>query len=182
VKRGVSRASKRRAAVVLGTLAALASVGSLARRWRRGKGVPMAAEDNKTIVRRLLEEPWTGNFDVIDECVDANYVGYDPSNPEPLRGPQGVKDFVQQYLGAFSDGRITVDEQIAEGDMVATRWTGRGTHDGELMGIAPTRKQATVSGITMSRLQNGKVVEEWTNWDTLGMLQQLGAVPEMARA
>lgn len=66
--------------------------------------------------------------------------------------------------------------------MVATHWTGRGTHDGELMGIAPTRKETTITGITMSRLQNGKVVEEWTNWDTLGMLQQLGAVPEMARA
>jgi predicted ester cyclase len=141
-----------------------------------------AAEDSRQIVRRLLEEPWKGNMDVIDEFVDANYVGYDPSNPEPLRGPQAVKGFVQQYLGAFSDARITVEDQIAEGDMVATRWTGRGTHDGELMGIGPTQKEATVSGITMSRLQNGKVIEEWTNWDTLGMLQQLGAVPEMARA
>jgi steroid delta-isomerase-like uncharacterized protein len=143
----------------------------------------MAAQQNKKIVRRLFEEPWTGNFDVIDQCVDAKYVGYDPSNPEPLRGRQGVKDFVQQYRSAFSDARITVDEQIAEGDFVATRWTGRGTHDGELMGIAPTRKQVTVSGLTFSRLnKDGMVVEEWTNWDTLGMLQQLGAVPAMARA
>ena len=142
----------------------------------------MAPMDNKHIVRRLLEEPWKGNMDVIDECVDANYVGYDPSNPEPLRGPQDVKEFFQQYMTAFSDARITVDDQIAEGDTVATRWTGRGTHDGDLMGIAPTRKQATVSGITISRLANGKVVEEWTNWDTFGMLQQLGAVPAMAPA
>jgi steroid delta-isomerase-like uncharacterized protein len=177
----VSPGAKRRAAIVLGAVAALGSFGSLARRWRR-KGVHMAAKDNKMIVRRLLQEPWKGNMDVIDEFVDANYVGYDPSNPEPLRGPQAAKDFVQQYRSAFSDARITVEGQIAEGDIVATRWTGRGTHDGNLMGIAPTQKEATVSGITMSRLQNGKVVEEWTNWDTLGMLQQLGAVPEMARA
>jgi predicted ester cyclase len=73
-------------------------------------------------------------------------------------------------------------DALASLGSLARRWTGRGTHDGELMGIAPTMKEATVSGITMSRLQNGKVVEEWTNWDTLGMLQQLGAVPEMARA
>ena len=137
----------------------------------------MAAEDNKTIVRRLLEEPWTGNPEIIDEYVDANYVGYDPSQPEPLRGPQAVKEFVQTYLSAFSDARITVDHQFAEGDMVATRWTGRGTHDGELMGIAPTGKQVAVAGLTISHVENGRVVEEWTNWDTLGMLQQIGAAP-----
>jgi steroid delta-isomerase-like uncharacterized protein len=142
----------------------------------------MAAEVNKTIVRRLLEEPWTGNLGIIDEYVDAKYVGYDPSQPEPLRGQEAVKEFIQMYLSAYSDGRITVDEQFAEGNMVATRWTGRGTHDGELMGIAPTKKQVTVSGITISKLADGKVVEEWSNWDTLGMLQQLGAVPEPARA
>jgi predicted ester cyclase len=93
-----------------------------------------------------------------------------------------VKEFVSSYRAAYSDARITIDDQIAERDMVATRWTGRGTHDGDLMGIAPTGKQVTVSGLTLSRLSNGKVVEEWTNWDTLGMLQQLGAVPELARA
>jgi predicted ester cyclase len=142
----------------------------------------MAAKDNKTIVRRLVEEPWKGNLDVIDEYVDAKYVGYDPSQPEPLRGQEAVKEFIQMYLSAYSDGRITVDEQFAEGNMVATRWTGRGTHDGELLGIAPTKKQVTVSGITISKLAGGKVVEEWSNWDTLGMLQQLGAVPEPARA
>lgn len=142
----------------------------------------MAAKDNKTIVRRLVEEPWTGNLDIVDEYVDAGYIGYDPSQPEPLRGPQAVKEFIQMFKTAYSDGRVTVDEQFAEGDMVATRWTGRGTQDGELMGIAPTKKQVTVPGITISKLKNGKVVEEWSNWDTLGMLQQLGAMPEPARA
>jgi steroid delta-isomerase-like uncharacterized protein len=139
----------------------------------------MSAQQNKEIVRRLLEEPWTGNLGIIDELVDRNYVGYDPSIPEPLRGPEGVKEFVSNYRAAYSDARITVDDQTGEGDKVATRWTGRGTHDGELLGIAPTGKQVTVSGITLSRLKEGKVVEEWTNWDTLGMLQQLGAVPAM---
>jgi steroid delta-isomerase-like uncharacterized protein len=136
----------------------------------------MSAEENKTIARRLLEEPWT-NMDAVDELVDERYIGYDPSLPEPLRGPQGFKENVSMFRAAYSDGRITVDDQVAEGDKVASRWTGRGTHDGELMGIAPTGKQVTVPGVTVSRLENSRVVEEWTNWDTLGMLRQLGAVP-----
>jgi predicted ester cyclase len=140
------------------------------------------AADNKQIMRQLFEEPWKGNLGVIDEYVDANYVGYDPSTPEPQRGPQDVKEFIQMYLAAFPDARVTVDEAIGEGDMVAMRWTGRGTHEGELMGIAPTKKQVTITGISFLKFKNGKCVEEYTNWDTLGMLQQIGAVPAMATA
>ena len=140
----------------------------------------MSSEQNKTIVRRLLEEPWKGNLEVVDELIDRNYVGHDPSLPEPLRGPDGFKENISTYRAAYSDARITVDEQIAEGDKVATRWTGRGKHDGDLMGIGPTGKQVTVSGLTLSRLVNGKVIEEYTNWDTFGMMQQLDVVPELA--
>lgn len=138
--------------------------------------------DAKTIVRRLLEEPWTGNWDVIDEAVAPSYVAYDPAAPEPIRGPAGVRANFQQYIDGFPDGRITVDDQIAEGDKVATRWTGRGTQTGEISGIAPTGKQVTVTGLTISRLEGGMVVEEWTTWDTLGMLVQLGAVPAPTQA
>src|SRR5205823_5813759 len=148
----------------------------------RGKEKFMSSDQNKAIVRRLLEEPWKGDLRVVDELIDRNYVGYDPSVPEPLRGPDGFKENISTYRSAYSDARITVDEQIAEGDKVASRWTGRGTHDGDLMGVAPTGKQVTVSGLTLSRLANGKVVEEYTNWDTFGMMQQLGAVPGLAHA
>lgn len=141
----------------------------------------MSADTNKEIVRRLGVEPWEGNFGVIDEVVAADYVGHDPAQPE-LHGPDAIREFITAYLTGFPDGRITIDEQLAEGDLVATRWTGRGTQQGELMGIPPTGKQVTVSGITISRVEGGKVVEEWSNWDTLGMLQQLGVVPEMAGA
>jgi steroid delta-isomerase-like uncharacterized protein len=141
----------------------------------------VSADTNKEIVRRLAVEPWKGNLGVIDELVAANYIGHDPAAGD-LQGPQGVKEFVTTYLAGFPDGKITVDEQLAEKDLVATRWTGRGTHQGELMGIPPTGKQVTVSGLTISRLKNGKVIEEWSNWDTLGMLQQLGVVPELAGA
>src|SRR5919106_1200135 len=138
--------------------------------------------DNKSIVRRLVEEPWTGNLDVIDELVAPDYIGQDPSSPEPIRGPDGVKEFTNTYLTGFPDGRITVDHQFADGDWVATRWTGRGRHTGELIGIPPTGKEATVTGLTLSRVQDGKVIEEWTVWDTLGMLQQLGVVPALTAA
>jgi len=142
----------------------------------------MSSEQNKAIVRRLFEEPWKGNLDVVDELIARDYVGHDPANPEPLHGPEGVKEFISTYLAAFPDARITVEEQLAEGDMVATRWSAGGTHEGELMGIQPTGKQVSVSGLSISRLSGGKIVEEFQNWDNYGMMQQLGAIPELAHA
>jgi steroid delta-isomerase-like uncharacterized protein len=141
----------------------------------------VSTDTNKEIVRRLNVEPWDGNLGVIDELAASNYVGHDPATEEQ-RGPDAIKEFVNDYLTAFPDGKITIEEQLGEGNLVATRWTGRGTQQGELMGIPPTGKQVTVTGITISRIEKGKVVEEWSNWDTLGMLQQLGVVPEMAGA
>ena len=156
-------------------------IGSFGREGSEG-GSPLSADRNKEIVRRLAVEPWEGDLGVIDELTAADYIGHDPAVPEPQRGPEGIKEFVTGYLAAFPDGTITIEDQLAEGDLVATRWTGRGTHRGELMGIPPTGKQVTVTGLTISRVVKGKVVEEWTNWDTLGMLQQLGVVPEVATA
>jgi steroid delta-isomerase-like uncharacterized protein len=142
----------------------------------------MTLDQNKAIVRRAFEEPWKGKLDVVDELVASQYIGHDPANPEPLHGPEGVKEFISSYRGAFPDARITVEDQLAEGDLVATRWSGRGTHEGELMGVEPTGKQVTVSGLTISRLENGKIVEEFQNWDNFGLMQQLGAVPAAALA
>ena len=136
------------------------------------------SEENKAIVRRNFEETWNkGNMAVADEIFTANYVGHDPAGPE-LRGPEGMKQQVGTYRTAFPNVQFSVEDQIAAGDMVATRWTARGTHQGDLMGIAPTGKQVTVTGITIERLANGKVEESWTNWDTMGMMQQLGVVPQ----
>ena len=138
--------------------------------------------DAKKIVKRVIEEPWTGNWDALDEFVAEGYIGYDPSQPEPIRGRDGIRANLQQYLDAFANARVSVDDQIAEGDKVATRWTGRGTHTGEFAGTSPTGKDVTVSGLTISRLEDGMIVEEWTTWDALGMLVQLGAVPAAATA
>jgi predicted ester cyclase len=136
----------------------------------------------KLRVQRLFEEPWKGNWDVIDEVVAPAYVGYDSGQPEPVHGPDGLREYFRRYSDAFPDARLTVHEQVVEGDKVATRWSARGTHAGEIAGIGPTGKEVTVSGLTISTLERGQVVQQWTTWDRLGMLVQLGAVPTAAEA
>jgi steroid delta-isomerase-like uncharacterized protein len=138
---------------------------------------PMS-DANKALVRRFFEEMWNNNTPALaDELVAANYTHHDPANPTTPPGPAGQKQLLSMYITAFPDSRFTVDDIIAEGDMVVARWTARGTHRGELQGIAPTGKQVTVTGISCSRMSGGKMVEGWINWDTLGMMQQLGLVP-----
>jgi predicted ester cyclase len=138
--------------------------------------------DAKTIVKRLIEEPWRGNLDVIDELVAPSYTAQAAGEQEPIQGPQGLRKFIETYRAGFPDGRIIVDDQIAEGDKVATRWTARGTQTGEIAGIAATGKEVTVSGLTISRLEGDRVMEDWITWDTLGMLVQLGAIPAAIEA
>ena len=142
----------------------------------------MSAE-NKAIARRLVEEAFNeGKLEVVDELAAPGIVSHDSALPEPLVGIDATKASISAYRGAFPDLRLTVEEQIAEGDLVVTRWTARGTHQGELMGMAPTGKEATVTGITIDRLENGRIAESRTNWDSLGLMQQLGAVPALALA
>jgi len=142
----------------------------------------MSAEENKAIVRRVNDEVWTeGSLDVIDELVADSFVTTVVGAPEQIRGPQGFREFVTMYRTAFPDLRLTVDEQVAEGDTVVTRWTATGTHQGELMGIPATGKQATTAGINIDRVAGGKLVGGWGIFDQLGLLQQLGAIPTLAR-
>src|SRR5213083_1298134 len=172
----MSRSSKARfAAAVAGVLAFFAGAASLLRRRRFRRGGPM---DIKEISRRLAEDPWQGKLEEVLELVGDDYVAHVPGSAEPFRGKEGFPAFVTTYQTGVPDGRITIDDQIAEGDVVATRWTGRGTHTGELMGLPPTGREITVAGITYSRIADGKVREAWVIWDTLAMMQQLGAVPE----
>lgn len=89
-------------------------------------------------------------------------------------GPEGLKQVASGYFTAFPDLRITVEDQIAEGDKVVTRWTSGGINTGSLFGMPATHKAATITGITITRVVGGKVVETWTNFDNLGLLQQLG--------
>jgi len=142
----------------------------------------MSAE-NKALARRLVEEAFNaGRLEVVDELVASDFVEHDPSLTEEVRGPAGVKELIGGYRAAFPDIRITIEDQIADGDYVVSRWSGTGTHQGELMGMPATGKQATVTGITIDRIVDGRIVESWDNWDTLGMMQQLGAIPAPAMA
>ncbi|MEV0768044.1 ester cyclase [Nocardia salmonicida] len=136
------------------------------------------SEQNKASAKRIFDAWNARDFDVFDELMSADAINHDPQNPfAEIHGPDGLKKLVQMYLVAFSDQRFLVNEQIAEGDFVTTRWTGTGTNDGEMMGMPATGKSAVVQGITINRFRDGKIVESWATWDTLGMMQQLGVVP-----
>ena len=136
----------------------------------------MSTEENKALVRRFYDEMFNKkNLTAINEFIDPN--GVDHGLPPGLSGIEGTRRFIGMYLAAFPDLHMTFEDLIAEGDRVVLRWTCRGTHQGELMGIPPTGRQVTVTGIEINRLAGGKSVEHWLNNDTLGMLQQLGVIP-----
>jgi steroid delta-isomerase-like uncharacterized protein len=135
------------------------------------------SEQNKTIDRRFFEELLnTGDPNVADEIVAPNYVNHNPA-PGETTGPEGVKTFATLLRTAFPDGRFTVEDQIAEGDKVVSRFTTTGTHQGEFVGIPATGKRINITGISIHRVTGGQIQEGWLNWDALGMMQQLGAVP-----
>ena len=130
------------------------------------------------IARLFFDEVFSeGKLELVDELFATDYVGHPSGAEEETQGPEGVKEYVAGLRGAVSDLTLTVQDHVAEGDKVVTRWTAQGTHDGELMGIAPTGRKAAVTGITIQRVQDGRVVEGWTNWDLMGLLQQLGVAP-----
>ena len=136
------------------------------------------SEQNKALARRWADIFAQGNLDLVDEIYAPDYVSHDPTMPEDIRGVEGARDFYSMYLSAFPDAEITIEDQVAEGDTVATRWTGRGTHRGEMMGVPPSGNRVEVMGVTISRIEGGKIVEEWDIYDALGMMQAIGAVPD----
>ena len=144
----------------------------------------MSSETNKTVSRRFFEEVFSkGKLAVADEIIAKDKVHSGPANPPGLLpGLEGTKQLVTMYRNAFPDVHFTIDEQIAEGDKVMTRWTAHGTHQGELAGIPATGKSSTVTGISLDRIVNGKIAENWAIFDEFGMMQQLGVIstPEMA--
>jgi steroid delta-isomerase-like uncharacterized protein len=136
----------------------------------------MQTETNTTVASRWYEEVFNaGNLALIDELFAPNFVDHDPSNPLP--GLEGVRQLVSMYRGAFPDLHLTIDDEITEGDKVVTRFTGRGTHMGPLMGIPSSGKRVTITAIDILRFENGRIAEHWGNQDLLGMMRQLGAIP-----
>lgn len=133
----------------------------------------MSIEENKAIVRRWNDELFKGNPDIIDELAAASYVNHDIGDREAF------KRYRAELGAAFSDMSIAIEDTIAEGDKVVSRWTMSWTHTGEFRGISATGKQATFSGMSIHRIEGGKVVEDWSNSDSLGLMQQLGVIPPM---
>ena len=134
------------------------------------------AEENKAIVLRHWEEVVSkGNLDLIDEIFAPDFVAHEAD--QDIRGPEGVRQFIVMLRAAFPDLHVTVEDVLAEGDKVVQRWSGHGSHQGELMGLPPSGKRISVAGITISRFEDGKVAEEWELYDMMGMMQQLGALP-----
>ncbi len=141
----------------------------------------MSTEENKALARREIEEIFNakGNLDAAAQEIYApNYISHQPAGNEDLRGLEAIKQFAAGLRRAFPDLQITIEDQIAEGDKVVTRLTSRGTHRGELWGIAPTGREAEVSSVSTNRIEGGKIVEHWTCADRLGMMQQLGVIEQ----
>ncbi|MFC1715755.1 ester cyclase [Candidatus Poribacteria bacterium] len=143
-------------------------------------GDPGDPTANKAIVNRFIDEVWNqGKMDAMDEIVSTDTVGHTPTEPgSPIVGIEASKQAINVYRTAFPDLHLAIEDMLAEGDKVLTRWTSTGTHQGELMGIPPTGKQTVSSGIVISRIADGKIVENWWAWDALGLMQQLTGAQE----
>lgn len=140
-------------------------------------GVSTTEAENKEIARQYPEEIISkGNLDLIDDIFADDYVEYNSALPEPIRGPDGVREYVSMLRAAVPDINCGVEDLIAEGDMVVRRDRATGTHEGEFMGVEGTGKEAVVEGHHIHRIEDGKLVESWAQNDMLGFLQQIGLV------
>jgi steroid delta-isomerase-like uncharacterized protein len=141
----------------------------------------MSAQENKEKARRLLEEAFgRGELEIVDEVLDPDFVCYDPNSESgAVRGADTIKQEIEWFRNAMPDLTYTVEDQVAEGDKVVTRYRATGTHQGEFFGVAPTGKSIEMSGIQIDRFdESGKMVEEWPEYDMLGAMKQMGAVTE----
>jgi steroid delta-isomerase-like uncharacterized protein len=153
--------------------------GMIPRRTESGRGTDLTTEENKKISWRLQEEVFgQGKLESVDELLAPDYVSHAPGEPELSRGPEDIKEVVRGYHSAFPDINFAVEKQVAEGDMVVTRWIARGTHRGEFMGFPPSGRRIAVSGMSMDRISGGRIVENWNNWEALEMMRQIGAIPD----
>ena len=134
---------------------------------------------NDAVVRRVFDEAWNQKkINIIDETHASGYAFHDPASPG-IDSPEAYKGFLNTYHNGFPDTHFTVEEVICSGENVVVRFSITSTHTGELRGIPPSNKKIAITGISVFRMANGKIAEEWCNWDTLGMLQQIGVIPPM---
>jgi steroid delta-isomerase-like uncharacterized protein len=137
---------------------------------------------NKAIVQRLYEEVWNERkFEVIKAIISPSHALQAPNISGSSIGPEAYKRNVLAFLAGFPDLRWTIEDTIAEKDKVVACWTISGTHKGDYMGIPATNKKVSVDGITIHNIANGKIMDSYSNWDALGMMQQLGVVPPLGQ-
>lgn len=135
----------------------------------------MSAEENKATMRRWFEEGINKRkLDLLDQYFSADFKYHGPGGVE-LSGLEELRGLLSSYLQAIPDGHFAEADMLAEGDKVVTRFTFTGTHKAELMGVAATNKKVTITGILIERFEGGKAVEEWEEFDALGLMQQIGA-------
>ena len=138
----------------------------------------MSTAENKTIVRRLLEDGFNaGTLAVFDEMLAPDFVNHDPANPT-ARDREGLKQYWAALCAGFPDQHTVAEELLAEGDKVVKRATFRGTHTGTFNGLPPTGQQVTIASISIYRLVDGRITAIWWGYDNLSVLQQLGVVPQ----
>jgi steroid delta-isomerase-like uncharacterized protein len=145
------------------------------------KGESTMSEANKEKARRLLEEAFgQGKTEIVQEILHPDFVCYDPnSQAGAVRGADSIKQEIEWFRNAVPDLTYTVEDQVAEGEKVVTRYVATGTHEGEFFGVAPTGKRIEMSGIQIDRFdESGKMIEEWPEYDLLGAMRQMGAIPE----
>ena len=136
------------------------------------------SEANKQLSRRFTELFSTGDEALADQILSPEVVFHGTAGDGELRGVDALKGFVAGYRRAFPDAHSTVEDQVAEGDKVVTRWRARGTHRGELGPIAATDRPFEMDGVTIERIEDGRIAEVWAARDELGLLRQLGVLPE----
>jgi steroid delta-isomerase-like uncharacterized protein len=143
----------------------------------------MSAQEKKEKMRRLLEEAFgEGKTELVDELLHSDFVCYDPNSESgEIRGADAIKGEIEYFHSAVPDLSWRVVDQIAEGEKVVTRWEASGTHQGEFFGVPGSGRRIEMSGIQIDRFgESGKLVEEWPEYDLLGAMKQIGAIPEAA--
>ena len=137
-----------------------------------------AHAENMAIARRFFTAWVGGDPAAFDEVLAPDYVFHDPADPQMPPGPAGAKAMAAGFRAAFQDMRPVEEDYVAGGDKVVYRWRVRATHRGDFAGVPPTGREVEFSGIEIVRLAGGRIVEHWDEIDALGLLRQLGALPE----
>lgn len=135
----------------------------------------MKSTDNRQIAQRFMEECWNkGNFNMVSELLSASCRYHDPVFPHLTSGADNIQRHIENCRRGFPDMKITIEDTIAEGKEVVHHWTVTGTHKGQFLGLAPTNKKAVISGTSIFRIQDSKIVEQWSDWNLMSLMEQLG--------